>query len=177
MITMDEMLEKGLVDEFLEKVQEKCNIVLKTKKFAGLEREDVAQEILIKVYRSMSKFDKSKATASTFVDYIISNVIKDIYRKAGSKKNLSIVNALSIDNREDEDTNNSIQVGTVSFKYENTEIILDIMNNMGLDDREKEVFRLRAAGFEFEEIGNALGLTKSRISQIWTGIKNKYNNI
>ncbi|PZT56297.1 sigma-70 family RNA polymerase sigma factor [Paenibacillus silvae] len=175
----DALFETGDIDMFLNKAQEKCRHKLRGKTFAGMEKEDVTQEILIKLVNSLEKYDADKAKMSTFVDHLIDNKIKDMYRKCTSEKNLSVVNAAQItttDSGGDEGDGGerALVFGHTGFAYENFEFLTDIMENMGMNDREKEIFKLRTSGYEFVEIAAIMRVSKARISQIWKGIRVKY---
>ncbi|MGQ8874671.1 sigma-70 family RNA polymerase sigma factor [Paenibacillus sp. TSA_86.1] len=175
----DQLFEIEDMDMFLNKAQEKCRHKLRGKTFAGMEKEDVTQEILIKLVNSLDKYDADKAKMSTFVDHLIDNKIKDMYRKCMSEKNLSVVNAAQImttDHGGEEGTGKVMApvLGHTGFGYENFEFLTDIMENMSLNDREKQIFKLRTYGYEFVEIAAIQGVSKARISQIWKGIRSKY---
>lgn len=179
----DELFAIGDVENFLAKAKEKTAKKLAGKTFAGMEKDDVVQEVLIKIHRSMGKFDSDVARASTFVDHVIDNMIKDMYRKCMTEKNLVVVNAAELVttyNEEEEEYGSltgSRQIGEIDVEFENVELITDIMENLGLNDREKEIFRLRSEGYEFVEIADHLGVSKARISQIWSSIRKKYENM
>jgi len=174
----DELFAIGDMDAFLEKAQLKCRQKLRGKTFAGMEQEDVTQEVMIKLYNSLDKYDADKARVSTFVDHLIDNKIKDMYRKCMTSKNLNVVNAVQILSSSSDvvetDGNNGTVLGHEGYAYENFEFITDIMENMQLNEREKEIFKLRSSGYEFVEIADIFGLSKPRISQIWKGIRDKY---
>ncbi|ATO48553.1 sigma-70 family RNA polymerase sigma factor [Brevibacillus laterosporus] len=175
----DELFAIGDMDAFLSKAQDKCRKKLRGKTFAGMEKNDVTQEVMIKLYKSLDKYDADKAKMSTFVDHLINNKIKDMYRKCMSEKNLSVVNAvqiLSTDlDTDDENVNGaSFVLGHEGYGFENFEFVTDIMDNMKLNDREKEIFKLRSSGYEFVEIAEILGVSKPRVSQLWKGIREKY---
>lgn len=173
----DELLAIGEVEGLLEKTKEVCEIKLRGKKFAGMEHQDVVQEVMIKVFNSIETYDSSKAKASTYFDRIIGNMIKDCYKKAMSGKNLMVVNSGEISDgfNEEEQVDESYIVGEVDVEFENKEFLIDITENLGLNEKEKEIFELRSGGYEFVEIADILGVSKARISQIWKGIKNKYD--
>lgn len=176
----DELLAIGDMDAFLRKAQDKCRHKLKGQTFAGMDKEDVTQEVMIKLYKSLDQYDAQKAKLSTFVDHIIDNKIKDMYRKCMSEKNLNVVNAIQVvstdlDTEDEADGGEGmLTLGHEGYAYENFEFITDIMENMQLTDREKEIFKLRSSGYEFVEIADILGVSKARISQIWKGIREKY---
>ncbi|WFR60404.1 sigma-70 family RNA polymerase sigma factor [Paenibacillus amylolyticus] len=176
----DDLFEIGDIDMFLNKAQEKCRHKLRGKTFAGMEKEDVTQEIMIKLVNSLDKYDAEKAKMSTFVDHLIENKIKDMYRKCMSEKNLSVVNAAQImctdqgGGEESEGSDIALALGHTGFAYENFEFVTDIMENMKLNEREKQIFKLRISGYEFVEIAGILGVSKARISQLWKAIREKY---
>ncbi|MGO4731670.1 sigma-70 family RNA polymerase sigma factor [Paenibacillus sp. 2KB_22] len=176
----DDLFEIGDIDMFLNKAQEKCRHKLRGKTFAGIEKEDVTQEIMIKLVNSLDKYDSEKAKMSTFVDHLIENKIKDMYRKCMSEKNLSVVNAVQImctdqsGGDESESSDIALALGHAGFAYENFEFVTDIMENMRLNEREKQIFKLRTSGYEFVEIAGMLGVSKARISQLWKAIREKY---
>lgn len=176
----DELFAIGDMNAFLNKAQDKCRQKLKGKTFAGMEKEDVTQEVMIKLYKSLDQYSAEKAKMSTFVDHLIDNKIKDMYRKCMSEKNLNVVNAVQVVSTdldvEDEtaDTSMGLTLGHEGYAFENFEFVTDIMENMKLNEREKEIFKLRSNGYEFVEIASILGVTKARISQLWKGIREKY---
>ncbi|WMT39260.1 sigma-70 family RNA polymerase sigma factor [Paenibacillus sp. D2_2] len=175
----DELFAIGDVDAFLSKAEEKCRQKLRGKTFAGMEKEDVTQEVLIKLYRSLDQYDVTKARMSTFVDHLIDNKIKDMYRKCMTEKNLNVVNAIQVISTDldiDDETGNGVGIalGHEGYAYENFEFVTDIMENMELNDREKKIFKLRSTGYEFVEIADILGVSKARVSQLWKGIREKY---
>jgi RNA polymerase sporulation-specific sigma factor len=179
-MTYDELFAVGEMNLFLKKAQKHCAAKIGNRKFAGMDKEDVIQEALIKVYRSLDKYDSKVSKLNTFVDHVIENIICDYLRKAGSRKNLLVVNAAAISevtNDSEESTEVSYQLGEVDYGYENSELLMDVMENMNLSDREKEIFKLRMEGYEFVEIAQKLGMSKSRLSQVWSKIKLKYQSL
>lgn len=174
----DELYGLGDVDSLLEKAQEKCEQKIRGKQFAGMDSEDVVQEVLIKVHRSLAKYDSSKAKVSTYIEHVIENMIKDCYKKCGTEKNLLLVNALEIEDSVDwggDDTYvNGVMVGTVDAGYLQVDMSYDV--SITLNSREQEIFNLRTQGYEFVDIAGMLGVSKARISQIWKVIKTKYDH-
>ena len=78
---------------------------------------------------------------------------------------------------ESDGTDMALVLGHTGFAYENFEFLTDIMENMRLNDREKQIFRLRTSGYDFVEIAAIQGVSKARISQIWKGIRSKYETL
>lgn len=176
-LTYDEIYATGDMNTLFEKVMKHTKIKLGMTRFAGMEQEDVVQETTIKVFRSLDYYNQSKSKLNTFIDRVIENAIKDCYKKCSSRKNLLVVNSEEIiDNYElSEEHDCGTQIGVVDSGFENTEFLNDVLNNIGLSDREKQVFEFYLDGYDFVEIAKIIGVTKSRMSQIWSSIKKKYN--
>ncbi len=180
--TFDELYAIGEMNLFLEKAINHCKAKIRTVKFAGMEIEDVAQEAAIKVLRSLDNYNAETSKLSTYVDHVIDNMIRDCLRYVGTQKNLMVVNAddlffnptLDISTKQDDVgdyyTN---KFGVIDAGYQNVEDIIDVTEHMGLNEREKEVFLLRMEGYEFTEIAKFIGVSKSRLSQIWSNVKDK----
>jgi RNA polymerase sporulation-specific sigma factor len=181
---LDELFAIGEIEAFYQVAKEKAEKKIGSTKVAGMDREDVVQEALIKVHRYLPKYDPSKAKISTWVEHIIGNMIRDMLSKAGTEKNLNVVNATSL-NAYQTDTDNaysgavssSPQIGVEDYGYENAEVMIDLMEHVNLTDREKSIVRLRSAGYSPNEMAVLLKLSPSRISQLWKGITAKYNTI
>lgn len=183
-LTYDALFAIGDMDTFFNKVTGDCRKKIGSMKFAGMDSDDVAQEAFIKVFNSLNHYNDDTSKLSTYIDHVLNNLIRDCLRKAGSQKNLNVVNATPIVayvEYEDGETGSSsateLHLGEVDCGYENTEFLMDAMSNMGLSDREKEVLQLRMGGYEFAEIASTLGVKKSRVSQIWGSIKHKYGQL
>lgn len=176
-LTMEEAFALNEVNAFLDSVQKVCQKKLRNKFFPGMEIDDVIQEILIKVYNSMHNYDENKAKLTTFIHNVIDNKIKDCYRKAQSNKNLSVVNAVNVRTVsvfDEEDNDFELSIPSMESGYDDFEFLIDIMQYMDLTEREKEIFKLRCAGYTFKEISDFQGCSKAYISQVWKRIKNKY---
>ena len=168
------------IDSLLRRTQQVCNYKLLTTNLSREEKEDIVQDVLLKVYLSLDKYDSKKAMITTWIDRVIDNMIKDGLRKIGSKKNLMLKNAVSIDTSPDEDnatekvySRAGHDIPSVDYRYEIAEMIIDFTCNLNLNELEVNVFKLRSSGFEFYEIADLLGYTKSRIYQVWGQIKKK----
>ncbi|MFF2480286.1 sigma-70 family RNA polymerase sigma factor [Paenibacillus sp. NPDC058071] len=182
---LDELYAIGEMEMFYKAAKEKCEKKIGATRFAGMDREDVVQEALLKVHRYLPKYDATKAKLSTWVDRVLSSMIKDMLEKAGTEKNLSVVNAASLDlyacvkeapfsDYADQGQAYTVQVGGEDYGYENAELMIDFLEYIQLSKREKEVFNLRAAGYSPSEIADLLQVSASRVSQLWKSIIQKY---
>ncbi|MGM7682837.1 sigma-70 family RNA polymerase sigma factor [Cytobacillus sp. Hm23] len=178
MADFDKLFDAGDVDAFLNKAKEKCQKKVRGKHFAGMEQEDVIQEILIKIYRKLDKYDSEKAKVSTYINSIMDNMIKDCFRYCGTDKNLSLVNAVPIEEDYEVDfekgsMGSGIQVGRKDINFLENEILIDYEYCHDLSDRDRKIFLLHYRGYSKAEIANELGLSKSRLTQIWNEIVRK----
>ncbi|RKD33168.1 RNA polymerase sigma factor [Thermohalobacter berrensis] len=162
---------KGNIDAF-EKLIEKYektayNIALKMLKNHE-DAMDISQEALIKVYKSISKFNR-KSAFSTWLYRIVVNTCIDFLNKK-KKKVFSIDNPITTETgeikREIEDNTYTPEV--IIDRKETKEIIYDSIDK--LDTIYKTVIILRdIQGFSYKEIAQILdcsiGTVKSRISR------------
>ena len=174
----DELLALGDLDLFLTKTKELCEMKLRSKFFRGMEKEDVVQEVLIKVYQSLDRYDYTKGKASTYVENVVNNHITDCIRKSNTGYMKANTSTHEFVDELDDDmvgtTSDKIILSDQEDKYAYSNYMIDFMDNIGLDDREKQIFKLRCTGYDFVEIAGLLNLTKARISQLWKGIMKKY---
>ncbi|MGZ0051983.1 RNA polymerase sigma factor [Brevibacillus gelatini] len=173
---MDELFFAGKVDDFLQKAKENCEAKLAGMTFAGMSRDDVVQEVLLKVYRTMKDYDHEKARVTTYVDHVITNKIRDCLRKAGAQKNLVNINAVmaSREEKEEEALLGSIAAPSEEARYEEVEMMIDLMEYMQLSVRDKEIIRMRREGYFHEEIGQRFNISKERVCQIIKSILKQY---
>ena len=178
-LSYDELFAIGDMDAFLTKAKQECRIklIVNNTRLVGMEYEDVEQEALIKLLDALSKYDASISKLSTFVDRVITNMIRDCIRKASRQKNLMVTYAEQLCDSENTENSFSVTVSVTEHGYENFEFVTDVMENIGLTKQEKRVFELRMRGYSFKEIADELGVTKMRISQVWASIKAKYNRL
>ncbi len=136
---------------------------------------DVTQEALIKIYRSIDKFE-GKSSFSTWVYSVVSNTCIDLIRK--NKKS----NVVYLEQHDASGENNyRIEVADESnspeYLLERKEIqtiIHDAINQLKFDQREIIILR-DINGFSYQEIANILkcseGTVKSRISRARGSLK------
>lgn len=170
-VNENEAFELGYLMEALYK---KANILVSGKNLAGMDTEDIIQELVIKGYLAFKSYDRNKASVKTYIDIVLRNQLKDLLKKVGSRKNLAFVNAVSIsESVEDEDDIDSpVQVGVEENGYNDIEI-QDILEKVELTEQEKKVVYLRLQGFDCSEIAKQLNVSKPRISQIMKNLQKK----
>ena len=78
--------ESSIGVRLLQKAEK--NIVIKSHlyKIEGLTADDIAQELRIKIWNVRNKYKPNKSSMSTFVNFVVSNCLKNLYRKSQRKK-------------------------------------------------------------------------------------------
>ena len=73
--------ESSIGVRLLQKAEK--NIVIKSHlyKIEGLTADDIAQELRIKIWNVRNKYKPNKSSMSTFVNFVVSNCLKNLYRK------------------------------------------------------------------------------------------------
>lgn len=138
---------------------------------------DLAQEALIKVYKSIRSF-RLDASFSTWVYHIVTNVCRDELRKRSRHQVSSLDEPLSV-----HDGEVSKEVADFSncpeFAYEqkeSEEYIQELINSLNPDYRIVVVMR-EMMGFSYEEIATELNITlgtvKSRLNRARKYLKDK----
>ncbi|WP_026476190.1 RNA polymerase sigma factor [Alkaliphilus transvaalensis] len=130
---------------------------------------DITQEALIKIYKSINKFE-GKSSFSTWIYSIVSNTCIDFLRK---KKKSQVVYLEQQDDTGEKTYQIEVadEMNTPEYLFERKEmrnIIHDAINQLKVD--QKEIIILRDInGFSYQEIADILkcseGTVKSRISR------------
>ena len=135
--------------------------------------KDISQEVFIKVYRNLDKFD-GKSLFSTWIYKITMNTCIDEIRKRRGKQTYSIDNEMD----KEENKKQFANIKTPEDFYiskENREEIIDAINM--LKDEYKKIIILRDInGFEYSKIAEileiSLGTVKSRIARARLKLRN-----
>lgn len=175
-----EKAKNGDVEAFEKIIEEHHNIVYSIAlRMSGNETDafDMAQEVFIKLYRNLSKFD-GHSKLSTWIYRVASNTCLDELKKRKRLWN----NTKSL-NEEMETKDDSVVLEIKDTKplpeeqIENSEI-KEILNNaiLKLSNQHKEVIILRdIEGFSYEEIadiiGCGVGTVKSRLSRARSSLR------
>lgn len=98
---------------------------------------------------------KSKVTFSTYLMSVVKNRAFNSLRSSRNIEDLVVENI-------------RLDLGTYSKEIEKYEME-DLINNLGVSNQEKEIIRLRIAGFKNKEIAEKLGI---RINTLYAKLKN-----
>jgi RNA polymerase sporulation-specific sigma factor len=149
--------------------------------FNGFEKEDLEQELLIKVFLKVREnYDESKAQLSTYISRIIDNHIKDLFKACSRYKNVARYTSISFDSiyfEDDEDSNLTLKNGDIYLaSKEDGYLTIELKNYLDsiyLTDSEKKVVKYLLEGYSKNDIAKILNVSKSRISCIIKNLKNK----
>lgn len=179
-VALIEKAKNGDVESFelLINVYQKKAFNIAYRMLGNLEdANDVTQEALVKVYRSIHNF-KGNSSFSTWLYSIVNNACIDFIRK--NRK----VNLLYID-KEYGETNYKIEIGdeinTPESLFEKNEIkqmVHDAINQLNYEQRNIIILR-DIQGFSYQEIAEminvSLGTVKSRINRARSSLKDIIN--
>lgn len=185
-LELEDLLILGELDELIRIVENKATRKVNGMTFAGAEPKDVVQEMLIRVYVNLPRYDRSKAKLDTFIESMLRSALCDFLRKCGSGANLRVVNGLRMDasidpfdnpfKDKDAETYYS-QIGELDDGYIETEFWENILHHMKISERDKRILELTAQGYAVVEIAHELGLTAPRISQIRSRLLDQYKRL
>ncbi len=139
-----------LYDRYITKVYSKCISLLKNEAKA----QDAAQEIFIKIFTNLSKFNK-KSKFSTWVYSITYNFCIDIIRKQKKTNKL-----FSDEENEGKEIIEEIDDKVLlEMELERLKVILDLLN---IDDKSVLIMKYKE-GLSIREISQVFGKTESAI--------------
>lgn len=139
--------------------------------------EDLAQECKIGLWRAVTSYDETKSTFSTFASKCIINAILQYFRKNKNKiKTVSLDQPAS--NSDDVDVTLQDLVVDDSSEYRidsvvHKHLIAEIRDRLSAADSAMlvPVFDLWLAGCTCTQIGDRMGISKQRASQLQTKIR------
>ena len=126
------------------------------------DRDDVIQEILIKIYKNRESYDPSKSKMSTWVCNISKNLVIDIYRKENNKKR--------------KDKNSDVSTETIIDNKDKIDVSTKFMDH--LSSKEIDLLMMKyVKNMTSESIAVHLGSTKSSVVANIHSIKEKVKSI
>lgn len=183
MSILDELFELKDTEEFLDKFLEAVQVICR-KKLSKLyylnkyDKEDIMQDVLIKVYYAIDKYDKTISKPGAYFNRIVDNGITSCIRDMHRFKNIINTPSSVITDPEVCDEINVVEPIEYNLTddttvFDSVDVFIDFLENSNLTEQEKRIFNLRYSGLEFQEIAKIMGYTKARISQLWKNIINK----
>lgn len=154
------------MDTLIAIVQKKANAKARNVRESGaVGRDDVASEIVIKVFRYLPKYDPTKGKPSTWVNTIAESVIKNTYRDNALDWAVSD-SSTNIDDYADLVPSQASLLDLLEVEFE--------LFAKTLTEQELKVAKLRMQGRKNVEIADQLGITKQRVGAIVEQIRTKY---
>jgi len=163
LIKADPSAYNTLLNEYQQKVFATCISFVPNKEDA----EDIAQEVFLEVFRSISKF-KRNSKLSTWIYKITTNKCLEFIRKKNTKKRFAFMKVVLGSEIPIDKTNYFTEInhpGVLLENKETTEIIFKAINT--LPDNQKVVFTLaKIEGKAYQEIVEITGKTLSSVEGI-----------
>lgn len=195
--TFNDMVAEDSLDELLEATRKLCNHKLYVKDIqlpTYIDREDVMQDAMIKVFKAYKKFDPTKASANTYFTRIIENTVIDHVRHSQVYSSVQettyeygheVVNIatgmITVATGFGAEASNPPRAVFKEEKLKDlilassmegqlfTELMMDLKD--ALTEREKQIFRLRYAGYTHAEIAEKLGVSRPTVAKDWLRIR------
>lgn len=190
----NEIVKEKDLDALLEATHKLCNYkitVQNVKLPIYIDRKDVAQDAMLKVFKAYRRFDPTKASANTYFGRIIDNVIVDHVRNSwnqitgqGFSRSADEISAQAYEQladisvvvddfygRDKEDI--AQQTINVSSQCKADFLFSELLADLGdtLTKREKEIFILRYEGYTHEEIAKKLGVSRPTVAKDWRRVR------
>ena len=175
-----ETAEEILIEKYKGLVRAKAKAYF----IAGAEAEDVVQEGMIGLMKSVRSFDEGReASFKTYAGTCINNQILKAIRKAEREKNQPLNDAISLDNHLGEKDEN-LTIGDIlkasmfdepeeKVIYEDTLLRLKGLSRNIFSPLEAQVLRAKIAGKNYQEIAEELGKSPKTIDNALQRIRKK----
>ena len=193
--TFNNMVAENELDELLEATRKLCNHKISVQNIklpTYIDREDVMQDAMLKVFRAYERFDPTKASANTYFTRIVENTIIDHIRHSQTQHTVNDIsgvsdaygtgilrivdgNGVQVKKRGMESTAlNDTRVkdlihGSSLEEQLLTELMLDL--DEMLTERELQIFSLRYEGYTHEEIAEKIGVSRPTVAKDWVRVR------
>lgn len=171
------------MNELLAKYKSLVNKIARSFFLIGGDMEDIVQEGMIGLYKSITHFDKEKnASFKTFATTCIKHQIQSAVKVASSEKNKILSQALPItETHNQDDEEEEIELLIPSNLPSPAEEVLEheklkeiyLLINKHLSNLEKRILALYLKGFSYNEISSIAEINKKSIDNALSRIKNK----
>ena len=182
--------EDGAVDFLMEKYKNMVRGKAKTLYLIGGEHDDLIQEGMIGLFRSIRDYDETKeSTFAAFAALCVSRQIYKAIEAQNRKKNQPLNNYISLDTpaylENDQDNRRLVEVLQPAGSGNPEQVVIDRERVEQLERRldealspmEKQVFTLFREGYPYQRIAEMLGKDPKSIDNALQRIKNKLNRI
>jgi len=186
LVNLAQQGQEDAMNGLLSKYKSLVNKISRSYFLVGGDMEDIVQEGMIGLYKSITHFDNQKnASFKTFATTCIKHQIQSAVRIASSEKNKLLSQALPIAEDHNEEDDEEIELLIPSslpspddevLKNEKRFEIYSIINQ-NLSDMEKKILALYLKGYSYNEISEIANLSKKSIDNGLSRIKNKLSNL
>lgn len=151
----------------------------------GGDMEDIVQEGMIGLYKSITHFVQKNASFKTFATTCIKHQIQSAVRVASSEKNKILSQALPYGEDHNQEDDEEIELLIPSnlplpdakmLQHEKLNEIYTIINK-NLSDLEKKILTLYLKGYSYKEIAEIAEVSKKSIDNGLSRIKNKLSSL
>ena len=182
--------EDGAVDFLMEKYKNMVRGKAKTLYLIGGEHDDLIQEGMIGLFRSIRDYDETKESSfAAFAALCVSRQIYKAIEAQNRKKNQPLNNYISLDTpaylENEQDNRRLAEVLQPSGSGNPEQVVIDRERvellerrlDEALSPMEKQVFALFREGYPYQRIATMLGKEPKSIDNALQRIKNKLNRI
>lgn len=193
---LNEIVKDEALDELLEASRKLCSYKMYARNVklpVYVDKQDVEQDVMLKVFKAYKRFDPTKASADTYFNRVIDNAIIDHVRNSwnqitgqgfsstADKVNIQIyeqlANTYADEHIEDFNKRSSErieqQTASISSKTETDFLFSELLSDLEdtLTAREKQIFVLRYEGYTHEEIAEKLNVSRPTVAKDWRRIR------
>jgi len=147
---------QSLVEEHKKILYKVCNSYCRNRD----DREDLAQEIMVQLWRSFGSFD-GHARFSTWMYRIALNVAISFYRRESTRTRFVLSNDEHLLNAVDETANSPVEI----------QVLYDFIDR--LDPLNKALVLLYLDGHNYQEISAVVGITETNVATKISRLKQK----
>ena len=186
LVALSQKGDESAENEILEKYKDTVVKISRGYFIIGGELEDIIQEGMIGLYKTIKNFSKNKnATFKTFAIMCIKHQIQTAIKKANTKKNLPLSNSVSLQSFSEKSEEDEFLPVNLIFQVSPDEKIINRENykylvsaiKKTLSKKEFEVLKYYLRGYTYKEIADFLNLNQKSIDNSLSRIKNKLKNI
>lgn len=193
---LNEIMKDEALDELLEASRKLCRYKMYARNVklpVYVDKQDVEQDVMLKVFKAYKRFDPTKASADTYFNRVIDNAIVDHVRNSwnqitgqgfsstADKVNIQtyeqLANTYADEHIEGFNKRSSErieqQTASISSKTETDFLFSELLSDLEdtLTAREKQIFVLRYEGYTHEEIAEKLNVSRPTVAKDWRRIR------
>lgn len=135
--------------------------------------EDIYQAGMIGLWKACLHFDESKGYK--FSTFAVKCIYRSILIELRSRRNTNLLNCISLDNPVDEECHTHVELMEDPDDAFSLIELRETLNS--LSDKERNLLELRYEGLTYKEIGEILGISKSRVGVLIQQLRDKLESM